>query len=235
YHVWEHKYYPQFYFRTSELKVGYVKGEPIGKDDAVSFATYKGPTKSTHTALMFTKGKLAGLTRFDFRDMDAWFEEDQPIYQHPKDPYKRIDILPSTRKITVKVKDAVVAESSMNMFLFETMLRTRYYMPKTAVCVSMLVLRLAKSSPRTASKYHYDKLTGLEKVNWQYTTPSLKTTVCPYKGVADYYNLSVDGHEIKDVIWWYRHPTRESALIEGMVCFYNEKVDVYIDDVKEEL
>ncbi|KAL8767163.1 MAG: hypothetical protein Q9209_006254 [Squamulea sp. 1 TL-2023] len=203
FHVWEHEYYPYFYFPTSGLKVHYVKREPIGDDDSVSLVTYQGPTKTDSTTLMFTKGELAGLTRFDFGHMDAWFEEDQPIYQHPKDPYKRIDILPSTRKITVKVHDVVIAESTLNMFLFETMLRTRYYMPKTAI-------------------------------NWQYTTPSPTITECPYKGTAEYYNLMVDGDEIKDAIWWYRHPTRESALIEGMACFYNEKVDVYLDDVKEE-
>lgn len=64
---------------------------------------------------------------------DAWFEEDMPIYQHPKDPYKRIDILPSSRKITIKVEGVTIAESSNNMFLYETMLRPRYYMPKTSV------------------------------------------------------------------------------------------------------
>ncbi|KAL8786178.1 MAG: hypothetical protein Q9213_002948 [Squamulea squamosa] len=189
YHVWEHKYYPYFYFPTSGLKVHYVTREPIGDDDIVSLVTYKGLTRTDSTTLMFTK--------------DAWFEEDQPIYQHPKDPYKRIDILPSTRKITVKVHGVVIAESTLNMFLFETMLRTRHYMPQTAI-------------------------------NWQYTTHSPTVTKCPYKGTAEYYNIVVDGDEIKDAIWWYRHPTRESALIEGMACFYNEKVDVYVDDVKEE-
>ena len=66
-------------------------------------------------------------------DIDQWFEEDQPIYVHPKDPYKRVDVLPSARKITVKVDGVVVAESSNNMFLFETGLRPRYYLPKTSV------------------------------------------------------------------------------------------------------
>lgn len=69
YHVWEHDYYPYYYFPTSELKVDDVKREPIGDDDAVSFATYQGPRKSTNTALMFTKGEMKGLTRFEFGEM----------------------------------------------------------------------------------------------------------------------------------------------------------------------
>lgn len=64
---------------------------------------------------------------------DAWFEEDTPIYVHPKDPYKRVDVLPSTRHIVVKLNDTVLAETHTPTLLFETMLPTRYYMPKTAL------------------------------------------------------------------------------------------------------
>ncbi len=71
---------------------------------------------------------------------DQWFEENTPIYGHPKDPYKRIEILPSTRTVTAKVDNVTIAESSSNQFLHETMLRTRYYMPKTAVSVLPLYM-----------------------------------------------------------------------------------------------
>jgi hypothetical protein len=64
---------------------------------------------------------------------DAWFEEDQQIYDHPKNPYTRIDILPSSRKIEVKLGGVTIAESSNPSFLFETGLRTRFYLPKTSV------------------------------------------------------------------------------------------------------
>jgi uncharacterized protein (DUF427 family) len=36
------------------------------------------------------------------------------------------------------------------------------------------------------------------------------------------------------VIWWYEYPTVESGAVQGFVCFYNEKVDTYIDGVLEE-
>ena len=47
------------------------------------------------------------------------------------------------------------------------------------------------------------------------------------------YNVVVNGKEYKDLIWRYETPTLESALIAGYVCFYNEKVDIYIDGLKE--
>lgn len=134
---------------------------------------------------------------------DQWFEEEQPIHVHPKDPYKRVDILPSMRKITVKVDGVLVAESLSNMFLFETLLRPRYYLPKSSV-------------------------------QWQYLTESETVTKCPYKGAAHYYHVTVDGRKHQDLIWWYPYITNESALIANMVCFYNEKVDLWVDGVKEQ-
>ena len=59
-------------------------------------------------------------------------------------------------------------------------------------------------------------------------------TRCPYKGEANYYHVNVNGTEYRDVLWWYKFPTRESVLIAERACFYNEKVDVFVDGVQEE-
>lgn len=151
-HVWEHPYYPQFYVPETAVKHGTLSSkESLDKDGAAFLATLKIKEKTTDRVLGFDKGPLAGLIRFEFAAMgkdhcplkifpqliclksDAWFEEDQRIYGHPKDPYKRIEILPSSRRITAKIDGVTIAESSQNQFLFETMLPTRYYMPLTAV------------------------------------------------------------------------------------------------------
>jgi len=136
--------------------------------------------------------------------LDSWFEEDTEIYIHPKDPYKRVDIIPSTRHIVVKLNDTVIAESSAPLLLYETSLPIRYYLPKTSV-------------------------------NFELLEPSKSVTFCPYKGQAYYYSIVLDGKEYKDFVWWYQYPTSESIAIAGRVCFYNEKVDIYIDGIKEEM
>ena len=89
------------------------------------------------------------------------------------------------------------------MMLFETLLPTRYYLPKTSV-------------------------------NWENTKESTTTSSCPYKGMAEYYDVVVRGKEHKDAIWWYKYPTPESVAVAGRVCFYNEKVDVWVDGVLQE-
>ena len=192
--------YPRYYIPRSELRAElhiddifekYMMGTAVVENHEIA-----------NNILVFEGGPLDGLVRFDFKTMDAWFEEDQRIYVHPVDPYKRVDIRRSSRHVRVVVDGVTVAETSNATFLFETMLRTRYYLPATCI------------DPRLLSAS--DSLTS-----------------CPYKGDASYYNLTMNGKKHEDVIWYYKFPIPESAAIAGMLCFYNEKVDIWIDGVKE--
>lgn len=66
--------------------------------------------------------------------LDGWFVEDEKLLgTHPKDPYKRVECIPSSREIRIEVDGVVLAKSSQNIFLFETMLRPRYYLATTSV------------------------------------------------------------------------------------------------------
>jgi len=51
-------------------------------------------------------------------------------------------------------------------------------------------------------------------------TESNLETVCPWKGVASYLNLAVDGEELNDVAWYYPEPKSGAAHIKGYVAFY---------------
>lgn len=52
--------------------------------------------------------------------------------------------------------------------------------------------------------------------------------------VFRYYDVTLkNGKVVKDAIWWYKYPTYESIQIAGRLCFYNEKVDVFIDGIKQ--
>lgn len=143
--------------------------------------------------------ELAGHVAFYWKKVDAWFEEDEQVYVHPRDPFKRVDALRSSRHVKIELGGEVVAESRRPVLLFETGLRTRYYLPKTDVRLDLLV-------------------------------PSATQTRCPYKGTADYYSVRVGDRTWEDVVWTYRHPTPACVAVEGLVCFYDEKVDaVYVD------
>ena len=60
-------------------------------------------------------------------------------------------------------------------------------------------------------------------------TPTETESRCPYKGWAHYWSVTVDGSTHEDIAWGYRTPLPESTGVAGLVCFYNEKVDIEID------
>ncbi len=77
---------------------------------------------------------------FEWAKMDAWFEEDDEVYVHARDPYKRVDVLHSSRHVKVVVAGEVVADTrAARQILFETGLPTRYYLPKADVRMDLLV------------------------------------------------------------------------------------------------
>ncbi len=78
---------------------------------------------------------------FSFRwdKMDAWYEEDEELFIHPRDPYVRVEVRQSSRPIKVVIADRVVAETNRPVLLFETGLRTRFYIPKADVRMELLV------------------------------------------------------------------------------------------------
>ncbi|KAI1469332.1 DUF427-domain-containing protein [Daldinia caldariorum] len=216
--VWEHEYYPQYY--VSELSIlqhlrdpdSWVPGSPYQCRTAILSVG----DRATDRVLMFgyslrnpVSQMLAGMVRVEFGAADAWFEEDVRIYVHPKDPFRRVDVLHSTRALEVRVQGRVVAQTGSAYHLYETGLPCRYYVPPTAV--------IARDGVRLRD--------------------SGTTTACPYKGVANYYHVEVDaggegrGGKFEDLVWYYKTPTLECASIAGCLCFYHEKegVEVRID------
>jgi uncharacterized protein (DUF427 family) len=62
--------------------------------------------------------------------------------------------------------------------------------------------------------------------------PSDTVTHCPYKGRAEYWSVQIGDRIHPDVVWSYRTPLPESQRIAGLVSFYDDKVDLYVDGVR---
>ena len=64
--------------------------------------------------------------------------------------------------------------------------------------------------------------------------PTDTVTRCPYKGTASYYSVALaDGEVVKDLIWYYDDPLAAVGRIAGLLCFFNERVDVELDGEPE--
>ncbi len=146
---------------------------------------------------------LNGYFSFHWRRMDHWFEEDEEIFGHPRDPYHRVDSMRSSRGVRIELAGIVLAETKQPTILFETGLPPRYYIPVEDVRMELLEKSKAK-------------------------------TICPYKGEASYWSVNVGGDDHRNLVWAYNAPLPESAKIAGMLCFFNEKVDLFVDGELQE-
>lgn len=132
---------------------------------------------------------LAGYLILDF-DVFEWREEDEPIVAHPHDPFKRIDILPSSRHIRIESDGHLLAESSSPLLLFETLLPVRYYLLRSDV-----VADLQRSGTVTYCAYkgrasYYSVTDGPKDVAWTYHTPLREAE--PLRDRIAFFNERVD-------------------------------------------
>jgi uncharacterized protein (DUF427 family) len=63
--------------------------------------------------------------------------------------------------------------------------------------------------------------------------PTEHRTGCPYKGTASYWTVEINGKRYENLVWTYRTPLPESQKIAGLLCFYTERVDLYLDDRRQ--
>ena len=134
-----------------------------------------------------------------------WTEEALPVVGHPHDPFKRIDLLPSERRVVVRLGGVVLADTRRAVALHETHIPVRWYVPHDDVVTDLLVG--STSTTTCAYKGH-----------------AIYVSVAP--GAIDGI-----GGQGEDIGWTYTHPLAEVAAIKGMVCFYSERTDLELDGV----
>jgi uncharacterized protein (DUF427 family) len=126
--------------------------------------------------------------------MTEWLEEDEPVYTHPRDPYKRVDILASSRHVRIEIDGVTIAESSQPRILYETGLPPRYYIPLTDVRMDLLRRSDAQSHcPYKGTAGYWSVDTGQavhEDIVWIYRTPLPESQ--KIAGLACLYNEKVD-------------------------------------------
>jgi uncharacterized protein (DUF427 family) len=67
-----------------------------------------------------------------------------------------------------------------------------------------------------------------DDVRMDLLAPSPSTTTCPFKGEASYWSVELDGRSYADIVWSYEAPIPSATEIAGLVCFYNERVDLTV-------
>ena len=114
---------------------------------------------------------LEGYLIVDFDAFDAWYEEDERNLGHPRDPFHRIDIVHSSRHVTVALDGQVLADSSNACLLFESPLPVRYYLPREDVRMDLLRPSGKRSFCAYKGEASYWALEGAGDIAWSYPEP----------------------------------------------------------------
>jgi uncharacterized protein (DUF427 family) len=137
---------------------------------------------------------LADYLAFYWRMMDHWYEEDEEIFVHPRDPYHRVDVLESSRHVKVSVNGEVVAETERPKILFETGLPPRYYIPPEDVREEALVPsdKETQCPYKGVASYYSVEADGrrVEDLVWYYAEPIPEAA--KIKGHLAFFNEKVD-------------------------------------------
>ena len=87
---WLKPNYPVYFFDSDDVPEKYLSEShtPTQESQRKVYDVVSGNHRAPGAATKYFEGELKGLITIAFNDMDAWFEEDEQIFVHPKDPYK---------------------------------------------------------------------------------------------------------------------------------------------------
>ena len=206
-YAWDTVKYPHYLVPRADVVPGVLVDE--GREQKVRRGPVRvhgvqvGDSTVASVARVYDKGSglVEGLVRFDWDALD-WFEEDEQVFVHPRNPYTRVDALRSGRHVRVELDGQVLAESTSPVLVFETGLPTRYYLDRSSVELA----RLRRTDTRSACPYKGE--------------------------TSDYWTAEVPGRVEVDIAWSYRQPFAALAPIAGLVAFYNDRVDITVDGAR---
>ncbi len=168
------------------------------KGDAVYWDVVVGERKAenavwSYPAPIDAVPELAGYAAFYWNKMDRWFEEDQEIFVHARDPHVRVDMLPSSRAVSVSLNGTELASSTRALFVFETNLPVRYYLPREDVRVELTDSSLSTACPyKGVARYWHAQVDGerVDDLVWSYPDPVQEAA--PLKDYVCFFNEKVD-------------------------------------------
>ena len=198
---------PLYFFPETDVHTDFLKSS-----DHTSQSELKGKGKYWHVqvsdkvadnaAFTFSNPtgngpNLEGFIAFAWNKMDAWFEEDEEVFYYARDPYKRVDILHSSRQIRVEIEGLAVAETKDPRLLFENGLPTRYYIPQPDVRMELL----EQSDAVTQCPYKGEAQLFDIRINnqlheglaWIYRYPTLECA--KIHGLFGFFNEKIDIYE----------------------------------------
>ncbi|WP_417518947.1 DUF427 domain-containing protein [Minwuia sp.] len=194
---------PVYYIPLDDVQAGFLERTEHSshcpyKGDAIYWDVVVGERRASNAVWAYPEPidavpELASYAAFYWDRMDRWFEEDEEIFVHARDPHVRVDMLPSSRKVEVSVNGELLASTTRALFVFETNLPVRYYMPKDDVRADLSPSDLTTACPYKGIARYWHVTAGgerLENLVWSYDDPVREAE--PIRDHLCFFNEKVD-------------------------------------------
>ncbi|MEL6892492.1 MAG: DUF427 domain-containing protein [Actinomycetota bacterium] len=204
-YVWEHPWYPQFYVPASDVDASRIVHTGRADDthqvggEVLYLEASSGLVPAGSFIVASSNPALVGTYRFAWDAFDAWFEEDEEVFGHPRNPYVRVDPVRSTRQVHVHLDGVTLARSSAPIAVFETGLPPRWYHDRSTV--------------------EWQHLRAID----------LRTLCPYKGHTTGYWSVEVRDRRVDEVAWSYDFPTRQLSPIAGLVAFDDTRVVVDVE------
>jgi len=172
-------YFPKSDVRTKHLRDPRPAPDFAGRGPATLWTVLAGGKEAQSGAWSYQepaprRPDLRGHIAFAWRAMDRMFEEDEEVSVHPRNPYVRVDVFRSSRRVRIELKGEVLAESSRPLLLAETGRPRRWYLPRADVCVKMVASDTRAECPyKGLARYYSVEAGGVrdDDLAWAYPNP----------------------------------------------------------------
>jgi uncharacterized protein (DUF427 family) len=195
---------PIYYFPPSDVRTELLepsnKHTHCPKKGDASYYTLRIGDRVVEDVAWYYPSPLGGapaikdLIAFYWDRIDQWFEEDEEVFGHARDPYHRIDIRRSSRHVKVSLDGEVLAESTRASALFESNLPVRWYLPRDDVLAELEPSEASTICPyKGHASYHSVRLPDgklAKDVVWYYADPLPEAA--PIKDLLCFYNERVE-------------------------------------------
>lgn len=120
----------------------------------------------------------SGFVAFYWDKMDSWFEEDEEVFVHARNPYKRVESLRSSRHLEIVLNGQLIAETRNSVMLLETGMPYRFYIPEMDVFREFLrpSLLTTRCPYKGEARYYSVEVGGklYQDLGWYYPYPTLE-------------------------------------------------------------
>ena len=197
--VWDNHYIPAYFFPPEDVRREFLAPSGRSQGERTTYHVTVNGRTAENAAWSYTDPSLEHVALKDFvafrwNKMDAWLEEEEELFVHPRDPHKRVDAIPSSRHVRVEIDGVTVADTQRPLLLFETDLPPRYYLPPEDVRLELLepTNTRTRCPYKGVASYWSAGINGqnYQDIVWSYPDPIPE---CPkIAGLLAFFNEKVD-------------------------------------------